>query len=76
MAHVAMLESWMRDPAGARQRIQQPPHSHASSRDPAGGFLSRGRRRGAGVRHRAARLDRFGRRKYERLLAQGFELSI
>jgi hypothetical protein len=29
-----------------------------------------------GVRHRAARLDRFGRCKYERLLAQGFELSI
>jgi 8-oxo-dGTP diphosphatase len=29
-----------------------------------------------GVRHRAARLYRFDRRKYERLLKQGFELSI
>ena len=29
-----------------------------------------------GVRHRAARLSRFDRRKYERLLKQGFELSI
>jgi 8-oxo-dGTP diphosphatase len=29
-----------------------------------------------GVRHRAARLYRFDRRKYERLAKQGFELSI
>jgi 8-oxo-dGTP diphosphatase len=29
-----------------------------------------------GVRHRAARLYRFDRRKYERLLKQGFDLSI
>ena len=29
-----------------------------------------------GVRHRAARLYRFDRRKYDRLAKQGFELSI
>ena len=29
-----------------------------------------------GVRHRAARVYRFDRRKYKRLLKQGFELSI
>jgi 8-oxo-dGTP diphosphatase len=55
---------------------RSPSLRHASSHDHQDDLLVETDEVEQGVRHRAARLYRFDRRKYDRLAKQGLELSI